>query len=174
MPEDQHGHKINELYCFCDASFADDPVNWLLMIGYIIFLNGAPICYRTKFTPTVVGSSTHAEVAAVCMALQDISQLRDLLASMSAEQEGPTPVYEDNESCMAIANNKRTTHNKAIEVRYQIIREYVRKRIIVLVPVGTDHQLADIMTKALGSAKFNHCADEIIVYSEDFIRDRDS
>lgn len=59
-------------------------------------------------------------------------------------------------------------HNKAIHVRYQIIGEYVCKLVIVFVPVGTDHQLADIMTNALGSAKFDHCADKIIVSSEDF------
>eukprot|EP00961_Rhodomonas_salina_P271320 3666213-Rhodomonas_salina.1 len=102
------------------------------------------------------------------MAAQDIVQLRDLLASMGVEQEGLTPVYEDNELCIAIANNKRTTHNKAIDVHYQIIREFVRKLIIVFVPIGTDHQLADIMTKALGSAKFDHCANEIVVFKEDF------
>eukprot|EP00961_Rhodomonas_salina_P107368 1445626-Rhodomonas_salina.2 len=71
----------------------------------------------------------------------DYVQLCNLLTTMGIEQEGQTPVYEDNELCMLV---------------------------IVFVPVGTDHQLADIMTNALGSAKFDHCADKIIVSSEDF------
>lgn len=43
----------------------------------------------------------------------DYVQLCNLLTTMGIEQEGQTPVYEDNELCMVIANNKHTMHNYA-------------------------------------------------------------
>mmetsp|Transcript_61772 Transcript_61772/g.127702 ORF Transcript_61772/g.127702 Transcript_61772/m.127702 type:complete len:1753 (+) Transcript_61772:15-5273(+) len=169
-PQDRHGHKLNELYCYCDASFADDPLKRRSTIGYIIFMNGSPICYRTKLAPTFVGSSTHAELAAACMAAQDIVQLRTVLETLGFAQDGPTPIYEDNESCIAIANNKRSTHNKHIDVRYEIVRDYVRLMEIVFVPCRTDQQKADFMTKALARLKFADNAD-FTVFDESSLED---
>eukprot|EP00286_Rhodomonas_abbreviata_P008122 CAMPEP_0181343174 /NCGR_PEP_ID=MMETSP1101-20121128/31437_1 /TAXON_ID=46948 /ORGANISM="Rhodomonas abbreviata, Strain Caron Lab Isolate" /LENGTH=1673 /DNA_ID=CAMNT_0023454769 /DNA_START=92 /DNA_END=5115 /DNA_ORIENTATION=- len=168
LPEDRHGHKLNELYCFVDSSFADDPINSRSTIGYVIFMNGGPVAYKTKLAPTLVGSSTHAELAAACMASQDVVQLRAILAALGFPQDGPTPMYEDNESCIAIANNKRSTHNKHIDVCYEIIREYVRKMEIVFVSIGTADQLADFLTKALGKVKFKACADGVVVDGSEF------
>ena len=162
-PQDRHGHKLNEIYCFVDASFADDPLKHHSTVGYIIYMNGGPICWRSKLAPTVVGSSTHAELAGACMAAQDVVQLRAVMAKLGFPQDGPTPIYEDNESCMAIANNHHSTHNKHIDVRSEIVREYVRLNEIVFVPVRTRDQKADMMTKPLCSVLYQDCASYPVV-----------
>ena len=59
-------------------------------------------------------------------------------------------VYEDNQTCLAIASNhmsqKRTRH---IDIRYHFIRDFVQDGTIKVVYCVTKNMLADILTKAL-------------------------
>ena len=63
-------------------------------------------------------------------------------------------IYRDNLSSIQLARNPvfhaRTKH---IEVHYHFIRERVLAGDIDLVYIGTDKQVADIFTKALGAEK---------------------
>jgi hypothetical protein len=167
--EDRHGHMLNELYCFVDASFADDPIKRRSTVGHLVFMNGGPIVFKSKLAPTMVGSSTHAELAGACLAAQDVVQLRGILETLGFPQDGPTAMYEDNESCMAIANNKRTGGNKFIDVRYNIVREYVRTMQIVFVPINTKKQHADGMTKPLGPTPFKDCNSHVVVDGAEYV-----
>eukprot|EP00961_Rhodomonas_salina_P059615 800382-Rhodomonas_salina.1 len=117
-------------------------------------MNGGPVAWRTKLAPTLVKSTTQAELAALAQCVEEVLQICNLMAAMGCVQDGPTPIYEDNESCIAIINNKRTAGNKHINVRYEFVQEQMQLRNIVLVPCSTLDQKADGMTKQLGRTKF--------------------
>ena len=64
--------------------------------------------------------------------------------------QGNVTIYEDNQACIALANNP-TPQSKAmhIEMRYHIIRRWVAANKMNLKYVSTKLQLADMLTKPL-------------------------
>jgi len=62
----------------------------------------------------------------------------------------PATIYCDNASAIKIANNpifhEQTKH---IEIDYHTIRKKIQQGLVKLLPVKTNHQLTDILTKAL-------------------------
>ena len=98
--------------------------------------------------------------------------LRQILEDMHAKQMKPTPVLEDNQGCIGIANST-SSHSKAkhIDRRWHFVRDAVRDGIIEFVYCPTDKQPSDIMTKSLGGVKFAKFRDHIMgIKSIDFQR----
>ena len=75
---------------------------------------------------------------------------------MKHKEEGPTIIYCDNMSAIAMSKNPvfhgRTKH---IELRHHFIRDLVQNGEIQLEFVNTKEQLADIMTKAVAAEFFS-------------------
>eukprot|EP00961_Rhodomonas_salina_P237580 3211569-Rhodomonas_salina.1 len=69
--EDYHGHARNQLYAYVDSSFADDIPSRKSTLGFLIFINGTPIGFRSKQSPIVVASTGHAEYVAAALCVQD-------------------------------------------------------------------------------------------------------
>nr|GEX21810.1 hypothetical protein [Tanacetum cinerariifolium] len=67
------------------------------------------------------------------------------------------PIYCDSKSAIAISCNPvQHSRTKHIAVRYHFIKEHVEKGSIELYFVKRDYQLADIITKALPTDRFNY------------------
>ena len=49
-----------------DASWGDDPDTRRSRYGYVIYLGGAPICWRSKLHASVALSTAEAEYIAAC------------------------------------------------------------------------------------------------------------
>ena len=75
----------------------------------------------------------------------------------------PTILYEDNDADIKLSINPiargRTKH---IQRRWHFIRECVENEEIILLPIPTNYQLADIMTKALPKDQFLFLKDLIL------------
>ncbi|GJW63609.1 hypothetical protein Tco_0115493 [Tanacetum coccineum] len=60
------------------------------------------------------------------------------------------PMYYDSKSAIAISCNPvQHSKTKHIDIRYHFIKEHVEKGTVELYFVGTEYQLADLLTKAL-------------------------
>ena len=74
---------------------------------------------------------------------------------MGVEITGPTLLFEDNNSCIAMSENplhhKRTKH---IDISYHYTRDIVENDVVVLCKISSEEQLADILTKPLGKTVF--------------------
>nr|GEX74769.1 copia protein [Tanacetum cinerariifolium] len=71
-------------------------------------------------------------------------------------QFNKTPLYCDNKSAIALCcNNVQHSKAKHIDVRYHLIKEQVKNRIMELYFVWTEYQLADIFTKPLPRERFS-------------------
>eukprot|EP00961_Rhodomonas_salina_P106760 1437664-Rhodomonas_salina.3 len=76
------------------------------------------------------------------------------------------PIYEDNETVIAITNGTGSNGSQHINVRYHFLREQQWLMNIVMIQTSTHDQWADIMTKVLGKQK--HCEGrDRFIYSED-------
>jgi len=135
---------------YCDSDYAGDPDKPKSTTAYVFMLGGAAITWASKLQPTVAISSSEAEYMALAAAVQDAIYLRQLMSDLGFEQSEPTTIYEDNQGCIALAENpvmhKRTKH---IDVKHHFIREGVESKEIELEYVYTKNQLADMLTKPL-------------------------
>lgn len=141
-------------YAFCDADFAGDPNTRRSTTGYATYIGDSVISWYSSAQTGVTLSTCEAEYVALCSCTQEIVWLRMLLNEIGITQDQPTLVYEDNQSCIALANNpvyhKRTKH---VDIKYHYTREKVEDGTIVLEHCDTEKQVADIFTKALGKNK---------------------
>ena len=135
---------------YVDASDLIHPV-----IGYVIKLAGGAIAYKTKKNGLATLSSAESEYVALTAATQEVLWLRELMRELGFNQDRPTKVYEDNQACIAIANNPvlqgRTKH---LGRRLQFVRDAIENQEILLEYCETRQMVADTLTKALSEEKF--------------------
>ena len=74
----------------------------------------------------------------------------------------------DNQSCIKIKENP-VFHDKSkhIEIRYHYIRDMVQRGAIMLQYVGTDEQVANVLTKPLSCVNFEYLQDKLGVVQKD-------
>ena len=68
-----------------------------------------------------------------------------------------TPINIDNESTICIVKNP-VYHSKTkhIQIRHHFIRDCYENRLINVVKVHTDDNVADLLTKGFDFSRFNH------------------
>lgn len=81
--------------------------------------------------------------------------IKQLVQSIGLTIDRPIKIYEDNQGCIAIAqnpiNNKRTKH---IDIKYHFSRERILSGDILLSYIPTEIQQADVFTKTLPTKGF--------------------
>jgi hypothetical protein len=79
-----------------------------------------------------------------------------LLADLRVTLARSPTLYCDNQSALHIASNpvfhERTKH---LDIDCHLVREKVLKGVLKLLPVSTNDQMADFLTKALAPPKFH-------------------
>ncbi|GMG18299.1 unnamed protein product [Phytophthora fragariaefolia] len=115
-------------------------------------LGNAPVVFKSKFQRTVALSPAEAEYMVLSLYVQEVFWTRAMLTDMGKEQHEPTQIWEDNQGAIAVAQNAgyhaRTNH---VDIRHHFIRENVERGTIKVDYVDTKHQLADLLTRALGT-----------------------
>ena len=120
--------------------------------------------------PSMATSTTGAEYMALSLAVKELIWVYMMLKTMGINVDKPIVVYEDNRSCIKIADNATALRRtKAIDIRHHFLRENVENDTIVLKAVSTKDQLADVMTKILGRQSFLRFRD--IITSEVILND---
>ena len=80
-----------------------------------------------------------------------------MLADLGVKHDSPMDLYCDSKSAIYIAANpvfhERTKH---VEKDCHSVRDAVKAKLIATRHVRTNEQLADILTKALGSSAFHY------------------
>jgi hypothetical protein len=150
---------------YSDSDWAGDVDTGRSTTGYVYMIAGGPVSWMSRLQPTVALSSTEAEYMAACEAVQEAVHLRQLLSDLSYVQDGPTVIFEDNQGCIALANNpviqKRSKH---INIKYHFTRERVESGEVSLQYIPTEHQLADLLTKPLLRARLEKLRGQVLGY----------
>ena len=159
-PRDGFNFGIDELGGYVDASFAGCHETRKSKSGYVLFLNGGPVSWKAKDQSIVALSSTDSEIDAAVRAIREVKGIRAQLFGLNLEQRKPTILYEDNAATICISHSaslRETT--KHLGYRRGFLRDEVEKKEVVLMPIQTSLQTADIFTKALsGVLNARHCA----------------
>lgn len=138
-----------QLVGYSDADFAGDVCDRKSTTGYIFYLSYGPISWKSKKQSVVAASTCESESISLAACAQEAIWLRNILTDF--EPEMPTTLYEDNQPVIALTKNAmfhpRTKH---INVKFHFIREGQ----LIVQYVSSNHQLADMLTKALPTVDF--------------------
>lgn len=141
--------------CFVDSDWAGDTNDRKSTTGYIIRLYENVIYWKSRKQNSVTKSSTAAEYVALSEATSEILLVKEILKSFKLNISNPVQVYEDNSGAVAITKYGNYTKNaKHIEIQYHFVHENFLAKVIDVIKIKTEDNLADILTKALGKRKF--------------------
>lgn len=153
----KRNENVNILDCHVDADWAGDNIDRKSTTGFVIKLFGNVVFWKSKKQKSVTKASTFAEYVALSEAVSEIKFFRELLSIFNVKFVKPIDIYEDNSGAIDIAKNGNSTKNsKYIEVHYHYIHECIINKIINIVKINTDDNVADIFTKALSRKKFEN------------------
>ena len=144
-----------QMNAYCDADYAGDPETRRSTSEMVIFLNKSPIMWSSRRQPIVTLSSTEAEYVSACDCVKEVIYLKSLIKELT-DKEISVRLYEDNQSTIKlIKNGVMNKRSKHIDVRYKITHEKLRENVFKLCYCPSNLQIADILTKPLGSESFN-------------------
>ncbi|PKU77905.1 Retrovirus-related Pol polyprotein from transposon TNT 1-94 [Dendrobium catenatum] len=144
------------LSAYSDADWAGDPVSRKSTSGYCSYLSQTLISWTVKKQTMVARSSTESEYRSLAALAADVIWIRRVLADFGIDQIHPTDIYYDNTSAITLANNPvfhaRTKH---IKIDHRFVRDHVQQWTIQILPISTNDQLVDILTKPLSTPRFH-------------------
>lgn len=157
--EKNHRH-LNEfgehgLFCAVHSSFADDHNTAKSTTGYVIFMAGGPIIWRSKLQSTVSTLTCEAEYVAMCEAAKDCAWILSFLSKLGVMPDGPIPILEDNTGAIKWATSDgMTLGRRHIRVNYHYIVQEIRDLNIAIQQIKSRNNPADGLTKTLSADLF--------------------
>ena len=101
-------------------------------------------------------STTEAEYVALAEASQEGVWIRNLLQDFHRKTEEKTTIYEDNQCCLKLIENKKfSNRTKHIDIKFHYSRELKMRGIMDYEYCPTSEMTADMLTKPLGKIKLN-------------------
>ena len=138
------------IVAFSDSDYAGDSETRISIAGFILYLLGVPISWKSKGQKGVTLSSSEAEFVALSEAAKEVKFTFQVLQSMGVRVTLPIVIRVDNVGAIFIGSNVAVSQrSKHIDVRYHFVREFVHDGFIRIIFVKTKDNDADIFTKNL-------------------------
>ena len=149
-PTTEDKDELLQLTVYCDSDYAGDKETRISIAGYIMYLCGAPISWRSKAMKSVTLSSSEAEYVSLSEAAKEVKFIIQVIESMGIKVKKPVTIRVDNVGAIFIANNVTTSpRTKHIDVRYRFVNEFIEDGIIKVIFVKTEENDSDGFTKNL-------------------------
>jgi hypothetical protein len=137
-----------DIVIYTDSDYGGDKESRISVTGYIIYLLGVPICWKSKSQRSVSLSSSEAEFISLSEGAKEIKFIVQVLMTMGIEVELPVIVRVDNVGAIFMAENVTTTgRTKHVDIRYHYVREFVEDGFVKIIFVRTAENYADQFTK---------------------------
>ena len=143
-------------YLLLRCNYANDPETRRSVSGYIVYVHGVPVVWKSQAQQSVTLSSTEAEWFALSEAVKEVRFLQQQLCkSMQIQTQLPVIVRVDN-----------TARTKHIDVRTKFVKEFCEDGIIKIIFVRSEDNDSDILTKNLQSELFRKHSRKLIKESK--------
>ncbi|KAJ9562068.1 hypothetical protein OSB04_007228 [Centaurea solstitialis] len=156
-----------DLTTFSDSDFAGCKIDLKSTTGGCQLLGGKLVSWTSKKQNFVSTSTAEVEYVADGSCCAQVLWMRNQLQDYGF-QPSKIPIYYDNTSAIAIANNP-VLHSKTkhIEIQYHFIRDHAMNGDVELHFVPTEYQLADLFTKPLDEKRFDQLISELGMLNPD-------
>ena len=161
-----------ELKVYCDSDFAGDKETRISVAGYIMYLCGVPITWRSKAMRHVTLSSSEAEYVSLSEAAKEVKFIIQVIESMGIKLKRPIEIKVDNLGAIFMANNiSISPRTKHVDVRYRFITELIENGLIEVKFVKTEENDSDGFTKNLSGALYKKHKMKYIIDKEEIKND---
>ncbi|GJY38710.1 ribonuclease H-like domain-containing protein [Tanacetum coccineum] len=120
------------------------------------FLGSRLISWQCKKQTVVANSTTEAEYVAAASCCGQVLWIQNQMLDYGYNFMN-TKIFIDNESTICIVKNP-VFHSKTkhIEIRHHFIRDSNEKKLIQMIKIHTDQNVADLLTKAFDVSRFRY------------------
>lgn len=135
---------------FCDADHGGDEDNRHSTSGMVVKMGTGAISWGSRLQTIVTLSTTEAEYISAVKAGQEIMWLCNLFSEFGYSLNGPSTLYIDNQSALAVARNpEHHGQMKHLDLCHYWLCDVIEAGHIDVQYLPTKIMPADIMTKAL-------------------------
>jgi hypothetical protein len=149
--ESQEIKQHHAFFGFSDSSWNDDADTGRSTGCFILTYMGGIVDHSSNMPDPVALSSAEAEYNEGCVAFMAASHLRMLLCELEGIEEekmGPTTMFFDSKSAIAMGSSYRDTkHTRHIMRRYHHVRNEIAAKRFNMQWIGTEFMISDIGTK---------------------------
>ena len=138
------------LIAYSDASYA--PEGNRSHTGWVVFLHGSPVCWRSARQAFVTLSTAESELVAGLDAVVALQSAEAMLSDFGITGLDKT-LRVDSQSALAIAVGQGSWRTRHLRVRANYLRELYEAGEVIPVYCPGAEQAADLLTKALPSAR---------------------
>ncbi|GJX51196.1 putative ribonuclease H-like domain-containing protein [Tanacetum coccineum] len=144
-----------DLEAFSDSDYARASLDRKSTTGGCQFLVKRLISWQFKKQTIVSNSTTEAEYVDAANCCGQVLWIQNQMLNYGFNFMN-TKIFIDNESTICIVNNP-VFHSKTkhIQIRHHFIRDCYKKKLIQVIKIHTDHNVADLLTKAFDVSRFN-------------------
>ncbi|GJS44825.1 hypothetical protein Tco_0594946 [Tanacetum coccineum] len=144
-----------DLEVFSDSDYAGASLDRKSTTRGCQFLGKRFISWQCKKQTIVAKSTTKAEYVAATNCCRHVLWIQNQMLDYGFNFMN-TKIYIDNESTICIVKNP-VFHSKTkhIEIRHHFIRDSYEKKLIQVINIHTDHNVADLLTKAFNVSRLD-------------------
>ncbi|GKE51675.1 putative ribonuclease H-like domain-containing protein [Tanacetum coccineum] len=145
-----------DLEAYTDSDYAGASLDRKSTTGGCQFLRRRLISWQCKKQTIVANSTTEAEYVAASSCCGQVLWIQNQMLDYGYNFMN-TKIHIDNESTICIVKNP-VFHSKTkhIEIRHHFIRDSNEKKLIQMIKIHTDHNVADLLTKAFDVRRFQY------------------
>ncbi|GKB98231.1 putative ribonuclease H-like domain-containing protein, partial [Tanacetum coccineum] len=145
-----------DLEAYTDSDYAGASLDRKSTTGGCQFLGSRLISWQCKKQTIVANSTTDAEYIAATSCCGQVRWIQNQMLDYGYNFMN-TKIFIDNESTICIVKNP-VFHSKTkhIEIRHHFIRDSNEKKLIQMIKIHTDQNVADLLTKAFDVGRFQY------------------
>ena len=160
-----------ELIVYSDSDWAGDKDNRRSVGGYMIFLNGVLISWRSKLQKVVSLSSAEAEFYACTEAVKEVPFILQILRFLGIEVKTPVEVRVDNVGAIYMSQNQASTsRTRHMDTRWFYVNDLQDEKVIIVKFVRSEHNISDVATKNVTAEMMNSHIDVITAERDYWMR----
>lgn len=151
---------------YADADYAGDVDTRRSTTGFVYFVRGSLVSWKSRRQPSVTLSTTEAEY----MAIGDCAKhglwlsrlLEHIIGDITIDVPIQLPLSNDNQGAVFLCNEASVNNkSKHIAIRHHFIQELVRDGKISVSHVSTKEMPADVLTKTVGPIIMDNCVKQL-------------
>lgn len=146
---------MSGLLAYADADHAGDTIASKSTSGYLIYVDGILVLWKSKKQGIVAQSTMEAELVAMAEAWKNLQWVQDILQEIGHRKQNTTPtILNDNQSGVLVLNSGNlSSDSRHMRLRFHHLVDCIKKELLTVEYVPTNEMLADGLTKALGGVK---------------------
>ncbi len=148
--------ELLKLETFVDSSFAVDSKKGRSVTGFIVYLNGGPVLWKSHLQSTVADSPNAAEYIALYESAVASMGLHNLVKESGMILEETCKIYEDNDGSRRLAmsgmGQKKARH---LQTKHHYVQELCGTGKVKVLRIPTGDQPVDLLTKGSHTGKLH-------------------